>query len=119
MYINSIFSFAPLSCIMNNRSLCGKCGGTLRYAGVKKYDGTMAAPKTPSAFWYGMYCTSFTSAGPTLIPSSLSHTHKLSMFVKENFSTVKSSERLKSHKDVMKKLAALFKESKLSIDDHT
>jgi len=74
MYMNSIFSFITLSRIMNNRSLCGKCGGTLRYAGVKKYDGTMAAPKTPSAFWYGMYCTSFTSAGPTLIPSFLSLT---------------------------------------------
>eukprot|EP01036_Dinobryon_divergens_P022368 gene22368-30617_t len=75
-----------------DRSLCGKCGGTLRYAGMKNFDGTMAAPKTPSAF-----C----------------------MFVKEKFSAVKSSERLTSHKDVMKKLATLFKESKRSIDDHT
>ncbi len=61
---------------------CGACKGKLEYKGLFNIDGTPHKTRAPSAF---------------------------SLFVKDNFSTIKSNNKKFSHKEIMAELSKMFK----------
>lgn len=67
------------------RMRCGRCRGALVFVGKFQVDGTPARTRAPAAF---------------------------SLFVQQNFASVKAASIDKSHAAVMRRLAALWKASK-------